>query len=117
MAVESLQRLRGRIGAYAQKARHDPAEMTAAARATFLGRFELEVDPDMRLAPADRARRAEAARKAYFARLALRSAEVRQSRSAKRGGQRPENDESAAHDRALVRRSPPDGHLPVRTAE
>jgi hypothetical protein len=37
-------------------------------------RFEREVDPDGTLDPAERARRAENARKAYFASLALKSA-------------------------------------------
>lgn len=49
----------------------------AAARAALLDRFERQVDPDNTLAPAERARRAESARKAYFGRLALRSAQSR----------------------------------------
>ncbi|MCW2901105.1 MAG: hypothetical protein JWO67_3370 [Streptosporangiaceae bacterium] len=55
----------------------DPAAHTAPARAAFLGRFEREVDPDGVLAPRERARRAEHARKAYFLRLALASAHAR----------------------------------------
>ena len=76
-------RLRGRIGAYVQHANHDPHETTAAARAAFLSRFECEVDPDNVLDLAERRRRAQAARKAYFARLALRSAQVRRQRASK----------------------------------
>ena len=62
---------RARMGAYAQQAQHDTRETTAAARSAFLSRFELEVDPDGVLSPVERARRAEAARKAYFAGLTL----------------------------------------------
>lgn len=50
---------------------------TAPARAKFLDRFEHEVDPNGELDPDERARRAGHARKAYFARLALKSAEAR----------------------------------------
>lgn len=40
-------------------------------------RFEREVDPDGVLTPAERARRADHARKAHFARLSLASARSR----------------------------------------
>lgn len=69
--------LRGRIGAYALHARRDPKETTHAARTAFMARFEREVDPDSILEPTERVRRAEAARKAYFSRLALKSAQAR----------------------------------------
>ena len=69
--------IRGRIGAYALHARHDPRETTAKARATFLERFEIEVDPERTLPPEERQRRAQAARKSYFAKLALKSAKKR----------------------------------------
>lgn len=72
-------RLRGRIGGLRLAATHDPREYTAAARAAFLSRF-IPDDPD--LSPSERARRAESARKAYFARLALASARRRRGRSA-----------------------------------
>ncbi|MGH3968275.1 MAG: hypothetical protein ACRDTV_09240 [Mycobacterium sp.] len=45
-------------------------------------KFERQVDPDGKLSPAERAKRAEHARKAYFARLALKSARVRRHRVA-----------------------------------
>jgi hypothetical protein len=73
--------LRGRIGAFVQHSRHDPRETTAAARASFLARFEREVDPDGVLPVEERQRRAEAARRAYFARLALKSAQKRGKRA------------------------------------
>jgi hypothetical protein len=43
----------------------------------LLAKFEREVDPDNRLTPAERAKRAENARKAYYANLALKSAQAR----------------------------------------
>jgi hypothetical protein len=58
----------------------DRPARTAAARQAALDRFEREVDPDGLLLPAERAIRAEHARKAYFARLALKSAQARRNR-------------------------------------
>ena len=74
---------RGGIGAYRLHATHDPKETTKAAREAFMARFEREVDPDGTLAPEERARRAEAARKAYFAQLAHKSAKARRRRPPK----------------------------------
>jgi hypothetical protein len=73
----NLARLAGRVGAYAQHAAHDVRETTRAARAAFLTGFERAVDPEGILAPGERARRAEAARKAHFTKLALRSVQAR----------------------------------------
>jgi len=68
----------GRIGAHESWARTpDRAARTAAARRSFLARFDAEVDPDGVLSPAERAVRAEHARKAHFQRLALKSAKAR----------------------------------------
>jgi hypothetical protein len=78
----SLRTLRGRIGAYAVHAKYDSRELTKSARAAFLRRFEDEVDPDRTLPEAERVRRAEMARKRYFAALALASAKARQKRGA-----------------------------------
>ena len=69
--------LRGRIGAYRLHATQDPRATTAKARAAFLARFEAEVDPDGVLEPGERRRRAMAARRAYFASLAMRSTQAR----------------------------------------
>lgn len=69
---------RGRIGAYVAHSRHDPRETTQKARAAFRSRFEREVDPDGVLSPEERTRRAEAARRAFYARLALASTRARQ---------------------------------------
>lgn len=75
--------LRGRLAAHALHARvADPSAHTAPARRAFLDRFEREVDPDGTLPPAERARRAEHARKAYFIRLALASAKARRKPAA-----------------------------------
>lgn len=73
--------LRARMGAYALHATHDPRETTKAARDAFMARFERQVDPEGRLSPAERHRRAEAAKKAYFTGLALRSAKARRRRT------------------------------------
>lgn len=66
------------IAAHERWAREpDRAAATEAARRAFRDRFERQVDPDGTLPPAERARRAEHARKAYYTRLALRSAQSR----------------------------------------
>ncbi|MHA3019530.1 hypothetical protein ACXPWS_04575 [Mycobacterium sp. BMJ-28] len=72
----------GQIHAYESWARtEDRAARTANGRKAFLDRFEREVDPDGVLTPEERARRAMWARKAYFRRLALKSAQARRRRS------------------------------------
>ncbi len=55
----------------------DPAKRTSKARTKFLERFEREVDPDGTMPAAERARRAEQARRAYFLDLADKSAQAR----------------------------------------
>lgn len=70
--------LRSKIAAHVSWAgTADRAARTAPARKALLDKFEREVDPDGTLAPAERARRAESARKAYFTRLSLKSARSR----------------------------------------
>jgi hypothetical protein len=56
----------------------------AIARKAFLDRFEREVDPDGKLDPKERAFRAGHARKAYFAKLALKSVQARRERKSAR---------------------------------
>lgn len=75
---------RARLAAYAMHAKYDATGTTAAARSAFLDRFEREVDPAGTLSGPERLRRAEAAKRAYFTRLALRSAQARRARSARR---------------------------------
>ncbi len=53
---------------------------TAPARAAFDRRFLVEVDPEGVLPETERTKRAEAARKAYFTSLALKSAKARRKR-------------------------------------
>ena len=102
--------LLGRIGAYRLHATHDPRETTARARATFLERFEREVDPDGTLPEHERRRRAEYARKAHFARLALASARARSKGRGRKNGDAAVDETAAAdgevHDDAAVAQSP-----------
>ncbi len=70
----------GRIGAYVLHGSYDSREVTQPARDGFLRRFLEEADPDGRLPPAERHRRAESLLKAHMARLALRSAQARRRR-------------------------------------
>lgn len=58
---------------------HEPdrSAATRPARDAFDRRFLDEVDPERTLDPAERERRAGNARKAYFHRLALKSAQAR----------------------------------------
>lgn len=81
MTTAAQRSLIGRIAAHSMHAKHDPRETTAAGRAAFMRRFEDEVDPDRVLSDAERARRAESARKAYMAKLALKSAQARSKNS------------------------------------
>jgi len=70
------------IGAHALHSQYDSRELTKNARAKFDERFVDEVDPDGVLPEAERLRRADHARKAYFARLALASSKARAARKA-----------------------------------
>ena len=72
--------LRSRMAAHLLHAKYDSRDITAPAREAFLSRFEREVDPDGVLPPAERQRRADQLRKAYFTRLALESAKARRRR-------------------------------------
>ena len=73
-----------RLGGLAVAAKHDPLVYTAKARQVFKERFLDEVDPDGSLRkknPKEAQRRAEAARKLFYARIAYASVK---SRAAKR---------------------------------
>jgi hypothetical protein len=74
------------MAAYRLHATHDSRETTKAARDAFMARFEREVDPNGRLPEAERRRRAEAAKKAYFSGLALKSSRVRRAKRPSDGG-------------------------------
>lgn len=74
--------MRSRLAAHRSWANtDDPAARTQPAREASMARFERQVDPEGLLAPAERQRRAEHARKAYFLELALKSAKARRLRS------------------------------------
>jgi hypothetical protein len=72
---------RARLGAYALHAKVDGTAITAAARRALLAKFEREVDPEGVLPLAERLRRAEFARKAYYAGLSFKSMRVRSARA------------------------------------
>ncbi len=73
-----------KIAAHAKWAKtEDRSAATQAARDGMLRKFEDEVDPDRKLLPEERAKRAESARRAFYQRIALKSA---QSRRPKKGG-------------------------------
>lgn len=74
--------LRSQVAAHESWARtSDRAARTANARKAMLDKFERQVDPDGKLPPAERAKRAEHARKAHYKRLALKSAQARRRRA------------------------------------
>ena len=73
-------RLNARYAAHLSWARtSDRTARTAPAREALLRRFEDEVDPSHELPAAERAQRAQSARRAYFTRLALNSARSRRA--------------------------------------
>lgn len=81
---DSTRQLRGSIGAHESWARTpDRSARTQPARDAFNARFERQADPDGRLLPEERARRAEHLRKAYYARLALAGLQARKSKAPK----------------------------------
>lgn len=70
--------LQARMAAHASWARtKDPAARTAPARDRFAKRFLDQVDPDRILPEAERLRRVEHAKRAYFTALALKSSKAR----------------------------------------
>ena len=81
--MSALRSLQGKIGAYRLHATHDPKVTTLKARTAFLASFYEGIPDD--LPEAERERRALAARKAHFARLAYRSAIARSTKKAPTG--------------------------------
>jgi hypothetical protein len=73
-------RLRAWLAAQTKWSRANGVDGTAKARATFFASFLDEVDPERELPKAERLRRAESARSAYFTRLAFLSARARRQR-------------------------------------
>lgn len=75
--------LQARVAAFDSWAKTgDRTARTAPARRAFDDRFLDQVDPDRTLPEAERAIRAESARRAYFARMALLSAKARRKAGA-----------------------------------
>lgn len=77
--------MRARIAAHALHAQGKTN--VKAAHASLQARFEREVDPDGRLSPEERAKRAEHARKLYYTQLAYKSARARAARKQQSGGE------------------------------
>ncbi len=78
--------LRGRIGGLTRSATSDMRILARSGQVGLRRKFENEVDPDGSLAPAERARRADAARRLHFSRLALASARARRARGRRTEG-------------------------------
>lgn len=68
---------RARNAALTRWSYEDPVAGTAAARQAFLDSFEAKVDPEGKLPPAERARRAERLRRVHFSEMAKKSAAAR----------------------------------------
>jgi hypothetical protein len=92
--MSTVRRLTAQAAAHTKWAHTaDRSAATAPARTAFLDRFEREVDPEGVLPIDERARRAESARKAYFLKLAAKSAAARKR---KRRTARPASGGAAA---------------------
>lgn len=78
-------RLRSQIGAHESWGRTvNRSARTLPARLALLDKFEKQADPEGKLLPAERAKAAESLRRAYYARLALKSAQARRRRASSR---------------------------------
>lgn len=83
-AADPIERkLISRSGGYARAAKHDSRTVLEPARQAWVSKWEREVDPSLELDPAERARRAKAAMRAYMTELARRSARARRKRAEK----------------------------------
>lgn len=78
----SERKMSSRIGGLMSWANEqDPTGRAQRMQEGLLARFEREADPDGKLDPAERRRRAELLRKAHMTRLALKSAKARRKRT------------------------------------
>lgn len=76
-------RMRASIAAHTRWANTaDRAGAMEAARRGFADKFEREADPEGTLSPGERAARAESLRKAFYARMSLKSSQARARRRA-----------------------------------
>jgi hypothetical protein len=79
--------LRAQIAAHAGWAlTEDRTARTQPGRDAMLRKFENQVDPDRKLTPAERAKRVENARKAYYQKLSFKAHKARRRRAAAREG-------------------------------
>ena len=74
--------LAAQIAANSRWSKEDPTEQGRIMRAGLERRFLNEVDPNRELPEAERLRRVECAKRAYYQRLALASAKARKARKA-----------------------------------
>ena len=74
-------KLIARQGGFARSAKYGGEEATRPAREAFISSWELMVDPDLSLDPAERTRRARAALRAHMTDLARRSAKARRRKA------------------------------------
>lgn len=85
---ENERSLRARIAAHALHSRVDSTELTRPAREASRRRLDeallAEIDPNDEMPESERVRRLGHARKAHFARLALKSAQARRNRGGAR---------------------------------
>jgi hypothetical protein len=78
--TQAERKLRAQVAAHSRWARSgvdDGAAQARRAQAGLVAKFEREVDPEGKLPPAERTRRAEHARRAHMAKLSLASAKAR----------------------------------------
>jgi hypothetical protein len=87
----------GRIGGLTAWSRNGSETMVGPAHRGFRARFERLVDPDGTLDPAERAIRADRARRAHMLSLAARSAEVRRTKKAGSAIEKPDPAREASH--------------------
>jgi hypothetical protein len=82
----SQRRTRSRQASYTSWANTaDRTARTEPGRRGMYKKFEDQVDPDRTLAPAERAKRVESARKAYFTRLAFLAVKAKRQRAGDEG--------------------------------
>jgi hypothetical protein len=77
MLTVAERRLRGKIAAHTNLARHAPDKVTEAARQGLLKKFEAEADPDRTLPERERLRRAWHLYMAHMYRMQLASLKAR----------------------------------------
>jgi hypothetical protein len=80
--------LRGTLASHASWANtENRSARTLQGRLAMLAKFEAQVDPDGKLTPAERAKRAESARKEHMARMSFLAAKGRRRAAADRSAE------------------------------